>query len=73
MPSDVIIYPNGGGRIIHRLRRPSRGPCAFCLSPHVFLCDFRLPNGQTCDKKLCAVCTTRVGASDFCPIHAKKS
>lgn len=69
MPSDVIFNPEGGWRIIHRLRRVA--PCDFCGNPHRFLCDYGPINGgKTCDKKLCGVCATHVGIADYCPEHA---
>lgn len=71
MPSDIILNREGGGRIIHRSRRVAK--CDFCQNEHRFLCDWHDGDSpKTCDKKLCGVCTTRVGAGDFCPVHAQK-
>lgn len=68
--SDVIKYPGGGGVIIHRQRRVAR--CAYCDSPHGFLCDYELEvQGRTCDRKLCSVCASKFGDKDYCPEHAK--
>lgn len=75
MPSDVIFNPEGGWRIIHRLRRPVVAKCDFCDSPHQFLCDWHdgTLHAKTCDKKLCPAHATRVNFQrDYCPEHVPK-
>lgn len=72
MPQEVERYP-GGGRILHVLRRPTFKKCHYCDAPHNYLCDFKLPNGKTCDRPMCFRHTHR-GAepnTDFCHKHAK--
>lgn len=69
MPSDVIRYPEGGGRIIHRSRHVAK--CDFCSSPHKFLCDYHVGESlKTCDLKLCAVHAAHFRGLDYCPTHA---
>lgn len=49
--------------------------CSVCgYAEHRFLCDYRLDSHgfKTCDKKMCAVCVTRMGSRDYCPKHAEE-
>lgn len=46
--------------------------CSVCRDPAGRLCDWKLPDGSTCDKPLCDACTTRPAPEkDLCPEHAK--
>lgn len=45
-------------------------PSQRCCGISVFLCDFRLPSGATCDMPLCAEHATRIGPDrHLCPRH----
>lgn len=61
----------GGGYACSR--GTSRGPCSSC--GYVIaskLCDYRLTNGKTCDRKLCSHCAVkRAPTVDYCPAHAR--
>lgn len=71
MPDDIERFPSGGGRIIHRLRRPETN-CAYCGQPGNILCDARRPGGGTCDVRMCRKCATPGPERDidFCRTHA---
>lgn len=44
--------------------------CEFCSGYSSALCDFVLPNGKTCDAKMCWSHRTTVGPNlDYCPKH----
>lgn len=64
------------GTVAHiRQSRPRSRRCSVCdgLTPPARLreCDFKLPNGKTCDRLLCSRCTQAVGTDvDYCPDHA---
>jgi hypothetical protein len=63
------------GTVVHvRLAAKPRRRCTFCdgLTPQQRLreCDFKLPDGSTCDRLMCSECATRVGPDqDLCPQH----
>ncbi len=65
------------GTVVHvRMAQPRRRRCSFCdgLTPEHRLreCDFKLPDGKTCDRLMCAQCAKRVGVdTDLCPLHAQ--
>ncbi len=66
MPDGTVVHV----RMAHRKRRR----CSFCdgLTPEHRLreCDFKLPDGKTCDRLMCATCAKRVGDNlDLCPLH----
>jgi len=45
-------------------------PCSVCGAPAVFLCDYEVEPGRTCDAPLCGRCRYNVGLKDYCPAHA---
>jgi hypothetical protein len=63
------------GTMMHlRMAKKPRRRCTVCdgLTPHSGLreCDFKLPDGKTCDRLMCAKCATRTGPDeDLCPEH----
>lgn len=65
-----------GGQVAHvRMSKPRSQRCKVCahLTAHRFLreCDFKLPNGRTCDLLMCQNCATSIGPDqDLCPQHA---
>lgn len=65
-----------GGIVAHvRMGKPRSQRCKVCghLTAHRFLreCDFKLPNGCTCDLLMCQHCATPIGPDlDLCPKHA---
>jgi len=67
-----IALAGGGFAIVctgrHRRPRPS---CVKCGERSERLCDHRNSDGRSCDAPLCARCAVRVGARDYCPVHAK--
>ena len=71
MPCDPVRLRDGTMAIVcsrGSRRRPAH--CDFCGEPHEKLCDFRLPSGRTCDKKLCRQhATHRAPNWDYCPEH----
>ena len=71
MPTEIIRSPMGG-MIICKVSRPS-GPkkCFYCSGIGSQLCDFKLPDGKTCDRPCCLKHSTHVGLNrDFCKDHA---
>jgi len=71
---ETTRFPDGGGRIVHRLRRPARQRCAYCQMDSTKLCDHVLPGGKTCDKPMCLI-HTAAGAqpgTDLCREHRKE-
>lgn len=47
--------------------------CVVCGDFAERLCDFKLPDGKTCDAPICKAHATRVGRNlDMCPQHAPK-
>ena len=45
--------------------------CGVCGFMGGRLCDWRLPEGRTCDRSLCMYCTTQPArGKDLCPAHA---
>ena len=41
-----------------------------CDDDHVALCDYRVGEGKTCDKRMCQAHRTRAGNNiDYCPDH----
>ena len=66
------------GNVIHvRMAAARRRRCTVCdgLTPQHRLreCDFKLPDGSTCDRLMCAHCAKRVGVdTDLCPLHVGK-
>jgi hypothetical protein len=63
---------------------PMMTPCEFCGRPSTLLCDGKLPNGTTCNKRICRGCaqmTARVlmatkhgrrcDTRDLCPACVK--
>ena len=45
-------------------------PSQRCCGVSVYLCDFKLPSGATCDMPLCAEHATQVGPDrHLCPRH----
>ena len=64
------------GTMVHvRIARPKRRRCTLCdgLTPASRLreCDFKMPDGKTCDRLMCSDCAHRVGPDlDWCPAHA---
>ena len=63
----IHIKLPGGGVAIARVAKQRTPKCQFCgASGASLLCDFRLPDGKTCD----ASCSTPVGADlDYCVDH----
>lgn len=50
--------------------RAAPRPCAGCGWISERLCDFKLPNGRTCDRALCLTCTSSPApGKDLCPEH----
>jgi hypothetical protein len=50
--------------------RAKRKRCSGCGRPADLLCDWKVPGG-TCDKPICASCTTSPAKDkDLCPEHA---
>ena len=75
MPGDVTKFPGGGGMIIHhRYGRQPRLPCFYCPRYHTKLCDFVLPNGKTCDRRICGQHATPGPEPniDYCQEHRAK-
>ncbi len=60
---------NGMGVIVCGPKR-IRG-CVKCREIADRECDWKLPNGKTCDKPICAKCTVSPAPEkDLCPEHA---
>lgn len=63
------------GNVAHvRMSKPRSKRCKVCnhLTAQRFQreCDFKLPNGRTCDLLMCQHCTTHTGPdTDLCPAH----
>jgi hypothetical protein len=69
-PCSWIKFPDG--TVAHIRTAKQRTPrCKFCGGPGAtLLCDFRLPNGKTCDAKMCHGCSMPVGPDlDYCIDH----
>jgi len=47
-------------------------PCSVCGAPAVFVCDYEIEPGRTCDAPLCGRCRINDGLKDYCPAHAGK-
>ena len=45
-------------------------PCSVCGAPAIFICDFEVSPGRTCDAPLCGRCRINIGLKDYCPAHA---
>ena len=43
-----------------------------CGNPAVFLCDYEVAPGRTCDEPLCGQCRINFGCKDYCLEHAGK-
>lgn len=77
MPCETHRSPDGEILFVACSRgRTRHAPCDCCgKRPHTKLCDYPLQGkraGQTCDRKMCASCATKVGPDrDYCPPHAK--
>lgn len=68
MPCRVIKIGDSYGVICGPKQRVLS--CQFCRSPHTRLCDFKMPNGKTCDARICGHCTTQIDDDlDLCPKH----
>lgn len=71
---DRIELPGGGFAIVcggHRGRR--KAACVHCGRPASLLCDGPGKNGKTCDRPICAACTTPGGKDiDYCRDHASQ-
>mgnify|MGYP001561521056 CR=1 FL=1 len=74
MPCNKVSIPGGGFAIVcSRGGRGRAAPCgeAGCAAPHVALCDFPMPGGGTCDRRMCDAHRKHVGKNrDHCPEHA---
>lgn len=61
------------GSVAHICTRGAKNPlrgCRVCGYLSSKLCDFRLPNGKTCDSPLCDSCAIAIGDDlDQCPHH----
>lgn len=63
------------GTTIHlHMAKPRRRKCTVCGRPtevhRLRECDFKLPDGKTCDRLMCSECAHRVSANvDLCPQH----
>ena len=44
--------------------------CIVCGKPAVFVCDFDVGQGRTCDAPLCPMCRINRGVTDYCPKHS---
>lgn len=44
--------------------------CRYCGRAANLLCDYKLPNGKTCDAPICPRCSVPIGAGlDYCRLH----
>lgn len=78
----MMVHLNLGGK----LRKNPPAPCCArityenpvapsirCMAISTFLCDFRLPDGKTCDAPLCEVHVQQIGTDrHLCPRHARE-
>lgn len=68
-----LRLPNGA--LVHvRLAKPRARRCKVChqMTAHARLreCDFKLPDGSTCDLLMCDNCAHRTAPNvDLCPSH----
>ncbi len=64
-----LRLPDGGTTIVCG-SFPKEKHCVVCGTFATRLCDYRKPDGSTCDAPMCDEHTLRVGANkDFCPLH----
>lgn len=70
MPCQHIDLGNGVTAMV-RTAAPKRRRCSICHSLcFARLCDYKLPNGKTCDAALCARHAHHVAPDfDYCPKH----
>lgn len=63
------------GTNVHvKMAKPRRAKCDECRDrPHDFLCDYPTGEGQTCDRRICRLCVTKIGPRDFCTHHVHVS
>lgn len=68
MGGEVTKNQGGGGKLVYKLRR--KLSCSHCYSECVFLCDFVMNDGKTCDQRLCRTHAATVGLNKhYCPVH----
>ena len=68
MPCNHIKLPNGITAIV--CTRGSTKRCRYCGRQANLLCDWKLPNGKTCDAPICPRCSVPDGPDkDYCKIH----
>jgi hypothetical protein len=74
MPCHHVKLGDGSIAIV-RTGKPHRRKCRFCSEGEAtLLCDFRGPQGKTCDAPMCARCARPVGPNvDYCPDHHGES
>lgn len=71
MTCEVVNLPDGTRAIVCSTR--SRARCCKCGRRSHYQCDWKVPTRKsgTCDKHLCANCTTSPAPDkDLCPDHA---
>lgn len=61
-----------GNAIVCTRGRKKAPACSSCRSPSRFQCDWKMPQGGTCDAYLCADHAAEVGPDrHLCPEHRK--
>ena len=66
-----IIDLGDGTTVIVCTSRQRVARCQVCKKrPHTKLCDWKIDNENTCDKKLCDGCAVKIDkGTDYCPEH----
>jgi hypothetical protein len=55
------------------IRRSNKKYCAYCGDTATLLCDWPMPNGNTCDSPICSRCSVNVSyEKDYCKEHTFK-
>lgn len=75
MPCSHVRIEGSDGQVAHAIicgRRRIRA-CRKCGGISTRECDWKLPNGKTCDCPLCERCSTKPAPEkDLCPVHAEQ-